>query len=279
MLMKQKNYRILLIVGIIYILAFLYCSTYDLPVSLWLTSHANEGFIYFGRCISILPGVYVGCFCAGALANNSKRTIKYFYTLIALIMAFVVVYEFSHYSGNQFISVISILVGIILFIVTMLLTKQLTVDNLQKKRLLQMGILLLAITNIIIECLKLIWGRPRFYSLVNPQAEFVPWLTISGIASGDAFKSFPSGHTANATLILWYSFLPIIIPSLKKYHKLLVAVGLGWIICTATSRIMAGDHFLSDVMIGHLIAVSIIIILAKLVIPNDITKTIEGSQQ
>lgn len=65
---------------------------------------------------------------------------------------------------------------------------------------------------VLINCIKVPWGRARMRLVAeNPQACFMPWWQIGGelkntmIAAGTAaeeFKSFPSGHTANATTML-----------------------------------------------------------------------------
>ncbi|MEB3757199.1 MAG: phosphatase PAP2 family protein [Desulfurococcales archaeon] len=86
---------------------------------------------------------------------------------------------------------------------------------------------------IIVALLKIIVGEPR------PGASALHYSVSTAIWNLDYF-SFPSGHTARATVIAWY---------LGKRRSLAVKVLLGvWVIGIAASRLVVSAHWFSDVV-------------------------------
>ncbi|MCI5774391.1 MAG: phosphatase PAP2 family protein [Erysipelotrichaceae bacterium] len=122
---------------------------------------------------------------------------------------------------------------------------------------------------ILVNVLKLWWGRPRMRMIVaNDDAYFLPWfrfdhslrtlLLVKGIPL-EEFKSFPSGHTACASCILIYALLPLLKSDDNKHlANGLFALGMVYIVIVALSRIVAGAHFLSDVTGGFACCILII---------------------
>lgn len=116
---------------------------------------------------------------------------------------------------------------------------------------------------LVVNFIKIPWGRPRMRLVANnPEACFLPWwqfgstlkeqLMAAGVAA-EEFKSFPSGHTANATTMLLLGLIPYLKPQLQKYQKALVAFGFSWAAVVALSRILLGAHYLTDTAVGFLI--------------------------
>lgn len=104
------------------------------------------------------------------------------------------------------------------------------------------------------------WARPRYRAIVVTDGlPFQNWWQ-AGTALRDQFtamdvpkeefKSFPSGHTSEAALMVLLGLLPAAIPKMKKWEPLLVGSGLALPILVAISRIIMGAHFLSDVTVG-----------------------------
>lgn len=132
-----------------------------------------------------------------------------------------------------------------------------------RRRMLRLaGVFLLVIFGelLVINCVKVLWGRPRMRLIAaDPRAYFLPWwqpahalrdaLTGAGVAV-EEFKSFPSGHTANASTLMLLSLLPALRPGLQKRQTALFAAGFLWACVVGFSRIVAGAHFLSDVTMG-----------------------------
>lgn len=135
----------------------------------------------------------------------------------------------------------------------------------------------LAIVNVV----KIFWARPRFRMIYDGfndgniiysvEELFRNWYQIgSGIAKdvflndpSDNFKSFPSGHTSGATTALLLFYLPSLnkrTSTKKIFNYIFYGVGVLWIILVASSRIVFGAHFLSDVSAGCIITSCIILI-------------------
>ena len=103
--------------------------------------------------------------------------------------------------------------------------------------------------------IKTLWGRVRLRELVdmNSLAKFTPWYHPNFFSGS---HSFPSGHTAHATLLLmlpkWLSGKGV------KYRTVLMTACSVFVALMAFSRLSAGAHFLSDILFGFLIAFGII---------------------
>lgn len=112
-----------------------------------------------------------------------------------------------------------------------------------------------AATFVIIWALKLVWGRVRPRQLFG-DAVFTPWYLPQGFTG---YFSFPSGHTANATVVFSGAYY---LRFLQKKHaglKPLILVALGiWTALVAFSRVVVGAHFLSDVLFGAAVTVAIV---------------------
>ena len=112
--------------------------------------------------------------------------------------------------------------------------------------------------------IKPIWSRPRMRVIaVTPGLEFQPWWVIghpgrdSFIAAGvirDGFKSFASGHTANAAAGLLLAALPVrALAENPSRRRAVFWVAAAAAALVAFGRIIAGAHFLSDVTCGFAI--------------------------
>ena len=89
----------------------------------------------------------------------------------------------------------------------------------------------------------------------------------------DNFKSYPSGHTAEASiLIVAFTFLPLADRRLEKIQLPLFLGGCGLVLLVALARIMAAAHFLSDVSWGLAIP------LIPLIIANEVLIRIKTVQ-
>lgn len=178
----------------------------------------------------------------------------------------------------------SLVIAIALVMIADLFVCQLS-DGAEKGNMKRLAILLITAVFaelIIINIVKIPWGRPRMRLLaINSEATFQPWwvigstmkehLTAIGVAA-EEFKSFPSGHSGNAACALLFSVFPLVFPKLKGKGKSFFIAGLIFTILVAASRIVMGAHFLSDVTIGISISFIIIFLLYGYLWRNQICK-------
>lgn len=96
-----------------------------------------------------------------------------------------------------------------------------------------------------IQIVKYFWGRVRFRELDATFSQFTPWYLPQGITG---FDSFPSGHAAMGWLLL---AILVLFDNKKKWLKnLALVVIILWGVLLATSRVIIGAHFASDVLFG-----------------------------
>jgi membrane-associated phospholipid phosphatase len=201
--------------------------------------------------------MWVGSFCAAALMVTSPWTNKVLHFLwiagcgslwlLSALAGMVISIERSHLPW-AFIAIGLVYAGVVLILA--LRFRKTEGEALRKSALV--GLLLLVAALVIINILKILWGRPRMVTMTDPDSQFTPWFLPQGIAKSDAFKSFPSGHSATASVIIWITLLPSFIPRLRTRGAKIALSGIAyaWIILVMLSRIIAGAHFASDTLMG-----------------------------
>ena len=141
-----------------------------------------------------------------------------------------------------------------------------------------MGVMLLALVGGT-TLLKEIFHRPR-YRVVSVDAyekiTFLAWwqrcgnykdLMASYNLTSEEFKSFPSGHTCESTILMaTIVFLPLLNAKLEKLQlPLFVCAGM-FTLLVAFARIMAAAHYLSDVSMGAFLTLFFLIIANEIVL-------------
>ena len=139
------------------------------------------------------------------------------------------------------------------------------------------GLLLIALVAII-PILKDNMRRPRYRILAAyPAIEFHNWwepckdymelMAANEITQSDHFKSYPSGHTAEASIMLvMATFFPLASKKLEKIQLPLFLGACGLILLVALARIMAAAHFLSDVSTGATVVILLTLIANEVII-------------
>jgi membrane-associated phospholipid phosphatase len=141
-----------------------------------------------------------------------------------------------------------------------------------KAMLIRVGLAVLAAMLVqlaVLYVLKQIGSRPRFRYLIDPTKNttgeiFREWwqfgINLSSFSKADDYhRSWPSGHTATASMAL---LLPLLGRARKNKlfaHQdlILFLIGLLYTLVVAFARIRAGAHFLSDVSFALLIGTGI----------------------
>lgn len=130
---------------------------------------------------------------------------------------------------------------------------------------------------LVVNLIKIPWGRARMRLVaVDDRAYFMPWwqpgkalrdtLVAAGVAA-EEFKSFPSGHTANASSLMLLCLLPQLSPKLAGKQGVLFLLGLVWTSLVAASRIVMGAHYLTDTMVGFAVGLMMLAGLCRILFP------------
>ena len=128
----------------------------------------------------------------------------------------------------------------------------------------------------VIPALKDTFHRPRyrlistneniaFHSWWEPCKNYQELKETYGIA-GDNFKSYPSGHTAEASILLVAATLyPLADEKLKKVQLPFFIGVCVLVVLVAFARILAAAHYLSDVSFGAAITLTLLIIFNEVI--------------
>ena len=117
---------------------------------------------------------------------------------------------------------------------------------------------------------KLILHRPRYrYCVDGGITDFYNWwetckdykqiieqkTMINGhLIDKEEFKSFPSGHSGTAAIMMMFlPYMSIFFNKLKGKELLMFYIGFAWTLLMMFSRMLVGAHYLSDTCMGSLI--------------------------
>lgn len=174
-----------------------------------------------------------------------------------------------------------IVFGLGIGVITMIVGNYIKIPNVLKKPLLifaYAGIAVMAIEVGIVEVVKIFWGRPRFRAMkeIDDFSIFQQWYQFNGEKYKAMFngvfehpsnevKSCPSGHTASAGVSYLMMFLPFCFDKFKNKTTLCFAVPFVYTGIVASTRMVLGAHFLSDVTIGSLITFTVMVVVMAIV--------------
>ena len=217
-----------------------------------------------GEAIGEFPATVVAMFSSAALifTRNTKKPLSNFGSLIlgglflglSALMGGILPF---HYLEISLIP--GFVLAVVYIVLAILVVKR--IPNSQYpalRKVAWVGLLTFIVAMIAVNMIKMGWGRMRFRAMEESTAGFTPWYLPQGSASGEEFKSFPSGHVANSALILWILLIPTFYPLWDKYKSVLKIVAYAWIVFVALSRIIMGAHFISDVTVGFAVTAVIL---------------------
>ena len=209
------------------------------------------------------------CLCARAKTTKG-RVIAAGADIAGIVVAYQTVYRTTKYyneefAGHWYIMLACAALGALLFVLFRLVVRRISPETLSKTgRVLFFAIVSLLLTLIIISTLKSIWGRTRFRAYLLDNANgFTAWFLPQGKPASDLFKSFPSGHTSNALVLLPMTY---IWDSVGKKTAGRICRGLLclWVPTVMLSRVLCGAHYLSDICAGAFVTYTIILVTALL---------------
>lgn len=162
----------------------------------------------------------------------------------------------------QILNIITLLLGILLFAVVLIL--QYRADDTKLKEMKKAAVLFIVLIigeMVLVNVVKVIWGRPRM-RMLETMDDFRKWYVIKGPAPGNEYKSFPSGHTANGFAAIGFTLFFSYFKTVNK--KLILIFAIVWGTLVALSRVVLGAHFLSDVITGGYITILLFFALNSL---------------
>ncbi len=227
---------------------------------------------------------YLGLVMAGVMSlayhDQQKLGFGIIQCIVGIISLAYGVYR-VFYTPSKYLDcslVVIVIVGIAILVLIIGLTLKLCEGaDPEMIRKISLIILLTIIAEVaVVNIIKNLWGRPRMRLVANDsRACFMPWyspdgslkeaLVAAGVEAGE-FKSFPSGHTANAATILLLTLLPYIKPELEQHRNKLFWIGFVFACIVGFTRIIMGAHYLTDVTMGFAISFGIMLLVSRLIL-------------
>ncbi len=243
---------------------------FDLKISETLFNPESK-FGWFFEAFGEIVLSFIGLFSASVLFKTQKEKVIPMRIVYGLLIFFYALMSaglnkaYLHLSLAMMIILIFIYIGIAYY-----LTRWVTPQKEELvRKIAKVGILTTLLPILLITVLKMIWGRQRFVTMVDPSREFTPWYAIQGFTTNNNNMSFPSGHSANSSTIIWLTLLPLWIEKLKPYTKILNVAAYLWIVCVMLSRVIMGAHFSTDVLCGSMISLSLFYWLKNHYLKNE----------
>ncbi|EJV71581.1 hypothetical protein BWGOE13_31020 [Bacillus mycoides] len=239
----------------------------DLQISHSLYEPTNK-IALFLQAIGEIPAMLIALFCSMYLfkTRKNKGSRGYYlsgigYGVIILLFAFIASFMLVHYLtiSKSLIPIIMLCFIVASYMISKLWSKY---DDARLRDIALIGLLSVVIVLITFNLIKLGWGRERYRHMISIGSfeGFSKWFIPQGVAKSDEFMSFPSGHSANAALLIWFSLLPGYFNSLKNKKIGIWICIIMWMILVPVSRIMVGAHFASDVTVG--VAISLVVFMS-----------------
>ena len=257
--MKLSNYSLSLIVILsIWVILAIIFGVIDLQISIAVVDEASE-WGNFGADYGEAPGygliaIALATYIGGYIPNIKKQKILGFIGILVGIIYLIIGIIDADVRDTA-------LGGILIFSLFgyIILTWNRDWKDFRKVSGL---VSILAVLNplLLVQIIKLIWGRVRFRDLSPSYVEFTPWFIPNGFTDN---YSFPSGHTA-----MGWMFLPLLVlvkdKQLNNPVKLITFILIfGWGIFVGLSRLIVGAHYASDILFATFFAIIITFVFYK----------------
>lgn len=263
--------KLLIVVVIPWIILAIIFGIFDLEISIAVVKEINYGWGNFGADFGEAPGwalilIAIAIIAGSFHSHTTKQKIPAFIIIFIGVMLF-----FIGIVGNDKDLII---MGPSIFSSTTFFVILTFNKDYKKYRNIALVIFILALINplIIVQVVKLIWGRVRFRDLAANYSNYTPWFIINGYNGN---QSFPSGHAAMAAM-----FLPLLITikdrKWKDPIKIVVSIlVVGWSLFVGASRVVVGAHYASDVLFSLGMASIVTILLYKEIYLGKRSKVIQ----
>lgn len=270
--MKKMRLPIIIFLGVA-IIGVILGSFLDLKISEAIASPNNKFAIALSAigenvgfwAIAFIGGGFIAC----AVKGNYNKFFKIAFWIIAIgLYAGALYYAHKSFFGkNGFRGVAPDWVGYLISFLPLLLVEgfgyYVFKDNQNDKLWIILLIMLAVMAAILlglVNGIKGIMHRPRFRTVSTTEVEFHNWwqrctnykdyMSSLGILE-EEFKSFPSGHTSEAAMLLFpVVFLPLANKKFEKNQLATFSIFALIVLIVALARIFAAAHYLSDVSMG-----------------------------
>jgi len=249
--MRQFKINIILLLLVWIILAAIFGGN-DLEISKNIVNQSS-GWAKFLENYGMIPGLLVilsGIYIYYSYIKSKSNTWSYIQKVVFFLVSSGLIFHlFDQLLGsittNHLIifSIISFSISIIIFIAIHFKSQ---VESIIAIRYAKVVVSVAFWGYVIcIQGVKYFWGRVRFRELDAAFSQFTPWYLLQGITGSD---SFPSGHAAMGWILL---ALLMLLSDQKGWIKNLAFVLiLIWGVILASSRVVIGAHYASDVLFG-----------------------------
>ncbi len=261
----KKGYKIVL--SIIGILLLVFAFT-DMNISNAIYNPESKFGLIF-EAIGEFPAAIIATFCTVSLmlTRDKDKSIKYNlgavgYIVLLIFFSFMAaMLPVKYLHGPKIL--IPVLMAVYIIISYMIAKKYAATHKDELRRAAIIGVLTFIFVIIAFNSIKLLWGRERYRHMieVGSFAGYSMWFIPQGFASGNEFMSFPSGHSANAAIMVWITLIPTFVTSLKDKKNWFIGFAGLWTVLVPISRIVVGAHFASDVTMGVTITLVIFTLL------------------
>ncbi|MCI8589214.1 MAG: phosphatase PAP2 family protein [Clostridiales bacterium] len=233
---------------ILYITGMVLATLFDFQITDFLTARQHSWAIYcetLGEAPALLFTVFnFSIVCA--YCRKNKSLIHFALSFLGSLISSMYAFErtFSYHANTNTLP-LSLPISIGFSFILLFICLRLSGESIQKYYKIALACIGAAIsTLIIITSIKLLWGRVRYRQLAaDSTLAFTDWYIINGPGQ-PMHASFPSGHTANAAIIMMAS---LYFPKQKHWLQPLL---YAYILLMAVSRLCVGAHFLSDILTG-----------------------------
>lgn len=303
----KKNLNYLIVFAVLLVLMIV-GTFYDLPISKAISCldageyYSKNFFAVFFECfgevpIYILPSLSFGVLFFyvkyGKLKKNVKITLMFCCAVFSVGLNFYGVHRIVNYLGihlfrKKLDGILKIAceagLGVAFSVLWFFLASLIKKEYLKSLCICSLIVILTAIfSQATTQLLKPFFGRAR-YRLMNVTedfSEFTRWYRFNvgkkvsaeqllmGIGK-DGYKSFPSGHTTAAAMVIALSTLFSTVKIDKRRETLTFYASVIYVFAVAYSRIMMGAHYLTDVTAGATIGL-ISFVLSKLIVEKVVS--------
>lgn len=275
---KTYKYTLLVISVLLVIFAFT-----DLQISNAIyNSNSSFGMIF--EAIGEFPAAVIATFCTVSLmlTRNKEKSVKYnlrtggYIILLLLFALMAAMLPVKYFNGP---TVLITIIATLYIVISYIIAKKYSSTNREELRNAAIvGVLTFVFVVIAFNLVKMGWGRERYRHMIATGSfeGFSLWFIPQKLTTDNEFMSFPSGHSANAAIMIWITLIPTFITSLREKKNWFIGFSLLWILVVPISRIMVGAHFASDVTMGVTITLIIFAILESRYIKKEDIKCEEN---